>query len=584
MKLNLEFYNKESEDNISEIDKEIIEKYINNYDEQDYENILFEDSRLEIVLALSEIRKNIINWYPFKEGSDVLEIGGNLGEITGELCERCNRVITIEENKKKAEAIAKRHKNKENLEIIAGNLSNIKIKEEFDYIILIGYLEKVEKIEETLKILKGYLKNSGKILVAIDNSLGLKYFSRTNLLGENITKIVGRNLYKREELLNKIEIAGFNNQNIYYPMPDYKMANVVFSDKRPLTKNDLSRNIPYYDSKTIKFYDENQVYRKVLEEDGSNTFEFANSFFIEIFNGEYEENKIQFVAFSNMRKKMYRIKTIMEKDYVYKYSINEISKKHIDDIKENIEILRSSNVNTLDSYDNNKIISRYTEEKTLDEIIINMVKEGEMKKAIDLIQRFKNEIENKFERVERNNNVFDKYNIEYKDEDIEDIEFIKYGLWDLIFQNCFYINNEFYFYDQEWKNDNIPVDFIIYRAIKYFDRIKKYISEEELYEIVGLNRKKIDLYNELDNCIQEEIRDDLIWKLYNQGTDVFQIKTNELTAIHNRNLIALQMNEKDKQIEELKKQLSDRYNSNLWKIKNKLSNMIKKKQNKKGKI
>lgn len=40
------------------------------------------------------------------------------------------------------------------------------------------------------------------------------------------------------------------------------------------------------------------------------------------------------------------------------------------------------------------------------------------------------------------------------------------------FSKLLYIDNEFYFYDQEWEEDNVPIDFILYRAIKYFDRIK----------------------------------------------------------------------------------------------------------------
>ena len=95
LKLNLDF-NKSEKKDISEIEKEIIEKYINQYKEENYEEIFKQDNRLEVVLALSEIRKNIVNWYPFKADSNILELRGNLGEITGQLCEKANRVVTIE--------------------------------------------------------------------------------------------------------------------------------------------------------------------------------------------------------------------------------------------------------------------------------------------------------------------------------------------------------------------------------------------------------------------------------------------------------------------------------------------------------
>lgn len=57
---------------------------------------------------------------------------------------------------------------------------------------------------------------------------------------------------------------------------------------------------------------------------------------IEIFNGEYEENDVKLVAFSNMRKSQYRIKTIMLKDFVYKYAGSKKSENHIKTSRETL--------------------------------------------------------------------------------------------------------------------------------------------------------------------------------------------------------------------------------------------------------
>ena len=45
------------------------------------------------------------------------------------------------ESKQRATAIANRNKDKENLEIIVGNLNDVTLNEKFDYITLIGVLE-----------------------------------------------------------------------------------------------------------------------------------------------------------------------------------------------------------------------------------------------------------------------------------------------------------------------------------------------------------------------------------------------------------------------------------------------------------
>lgn len=37
-------------------------------------------------LSLTRIRQNLLNWYPFNEDADVLEIGCGMGAITELLC------------------------------------------------------------------------------------------------------------------------------------------------------------------------------------------------------------------------------------------------------------------------------------------------------------------------------------------------------------------------------------------------------------------------------------------------------------------------------------------------------------------
>ena len=108
------------------------------------------------------------------------------------------------------------------------------------------------------------------------------------------------------------------------------------------------------------------------------------------------------------------------------------------------------------------------------------------------------------------------------------MHFIKNGLWDLIFQNTFYINNELYFYDQEWYEENIPVEFIVYRAITYFGELHRYISKEKLLEKLNLLEMK-EIFEKLDNSIQLEIRDEEMWNLHTKmktGQTLFDLYNN----------------------------------------------------------
>ena len=589
MNLNLDFY-KENEEDISQEEKTFIDTKLKNIDfEKDCISIIKNEPTLENILTLSEIRENILSWYPFKENTSILEIGANLGEITGLFCQKAKKVVAIEESKTKAEIIAKRHQNKQNLEIMVGDLNNIKIEEKFDYIILIGYLEnKKVDFKQTLNIAKSLLDENGTILLALDNKLGMKYFSKTDSTGITISNPVNKqfiNLNKIYEYLKELDLS---NIKTYYPMPDYKLTNVIFTDQRPLSKNDLSRNVTYNNNDTILFFDENTAYRELLDIKENISKNFVNSYLLEISNKEIN-NKIKFISFSNMRKHEYKIKTIMDDEYVYKYPSNNESKKHIEETKENIEIIKESNLKTLDDYNENGIISKFSKEKTLDEIIIELFKNNQKDEAIDLMKRLKNEIKEKLKPGDIEKNVFDKYEIKYNKEDLLSMYFVKDGLWDLIFQNCFFINQEFYFYDQEWKEENLPIDFIMYRAVKYFGRLKKYISDEDLYKILEIDKGKIKLFDELDDKIQEKIRSEYMWKLTKQGKNATELKTDILTLNHQINLLNIEkakneqqisekeqiITQKDQEIQRLKNQLNAVYNSTSWKITKPLRNIKK---------
>ena len=417
----------------------------------------------------------------------------------------------------------------------------------------------------------------------------MKYFSKADENGTNIVNHSEKNIISLSELKNIIKNTGLVMDKIYYPMPDYKLTNVIYTDEKPLSKNNLSRNIVYNTEETIKFYQENEVYKEILEDDSEIFKLFVNSYLVEISKEKTQEEQIKFVSFSNIRKPEYRIKTIIENENVYKYAVNNKSKEHIENIKNNIDIMNQIGLKTVDSYNENRIISKYTNSPTVDKIIIKLVKENKTDEAIEIMKQFKKELEKKLEKVDNQNNVFDKYNIEYEQEKIEKMEFVKYGLWDLIFQNCFYIDSQFYFYDQEWKEEKLPINFILYRAIKYYTRIKKYMSEEELYKIMDIRQEDIEIFDELDEKLQLKIRDKEMWEIHTRGMEMIDLKRKELTANHQINILTMEnaknkslLEEQNKELEELRANLKYVYNSSSWKITKPLRAVLKLGRGKKG--
>lgn len=182
MKLNLEYYVSKED---SKLENKLIKivNFISKYNESEYEENL-QEINLDALQYFTTLGQNILNWYSFSKECVVLEIGGNFGELTGLLCKNAKEVVCVEENLKKAEIISKRHEDKKNLEIIVGNIESVDFKgKQFDYITLIGTLPYVSKNQgitskDFIKKLEKLLKPDGKLLIAVDNRFGIKYFSR----------------------------------------------------------------------------------------------------------------------------------------------------------------------------------------------------------------------------------------------------------------------------------------------------------------------------------------------------------------------------------------------------------------------
>ena len=537
MKLNLEYF--KGIDDISEEEKDKLEGYLNENNKLSFEEYINKDKKIENLLELSNLRENLLNWYPFKENSNILEIESNLGEITGVLCQNGSRIVSIEHSLQKARTIATRYQARENLEVIAGKINDIILEEKFDYVVVTGIDKKRYKLEEILKYAKEHLKEEGTILISLDNKLGLNQLNGIEDVTINQNKEnQSKTKTEIEKILKKSEL---NTYKFYYPLPNYKTPNIIFTDKHLPSNESILRDLTLYTENRILSFEEREIYRKILKEDIKMFPEFANSFLIEISNSI--QNEIEYISFGNSRKEEYRLKTVLLDKIAYKQNVNEKSKEHLEKIKRNIEILKNSNINVLDSFENDKIISNLVKnEKSLDKNLVMIFKEKGQEEGLNEIVKFKNELENKLEKSEENcTNVFQKYNIEIDEETKSKLNFIKYGIFDLIFQNCFVINNEYYFYDQEWIEENIPLEFIIYRAVTYLCNSEKDIDSKFIFEKLEID-KYIETFDKLETILQEQIKDDIIWKVHAESHKT--IKNMYDTFIHERNLEAGKTQEK----------------------------------------
>lgn len=527
MNIDLKYYHENNNQFISPVEKEIIEKYILKNDKNDYENMLENQQNEEIIMALSVKRQNLFNWYPLKKDASILEIQANFGEVTQVFINNSKNVTLIESNKEKAEAIGKRYQNVKNLKIIVGNLEDINLEELYDYIIIYN--------ANVLEYAKKYLKSDGTILLATNNRFGIQYFAGANYKGRIYDTILNppNELYSKNEIENMIKINGFSNYKFYYLLPNYKIPNVIFSDEYLPNENTtkLMYNIMYPKGSVVLF-DELKALKQ-LTKNNQFTF-FANSYIVEIKNDKDEEKtNIKFVSYNNNRKEKYQLITIIEKEKVRKEMISEKSKKHIENIKLNTKKLKELKFNVLEEFEGNRVISKFIEQDTFDKIIIKNILEKRLDIAYELIDKWYEYIK---QRLLKNKRSEINSNIQYTLEEIEGLNILKNGYIDLVFENTFYKDDEFIFFDQEWYEDGIPLEFLLYRAINnvysYNLEAQEILKKEELFERYNLS-KYIDLFKRIEIFIQKDILDE----------KMLEINNNSLKQLYDINYMALMQNQ-----------------------------------------
>lgn len=290
--LNYKFYKGEDIYSDGDIENDILE-IVKTKSPSEIEELLTEGNNWPILYHLSPIRQNILRWYDFDKTESILEIGSGCGAITGLFCEKLGRVVGIDLSKRRSTINAYRNKQYSNLEIMVGNFEDIVIEEKFDYVSLIGvleysiyYINSENPFIDMLKKARKFLKPGGRLIVAIENKYGMKYWSgaREDHTGKEFDGIQGYRdvekvrTFSRGKLESMLMEAGFKTNDFYYPVPDYKLPLEVYSEKYLPKEGAFKEISPSYDLSRMLYFDEIAAYNSVCE-DGLFQ-QFANSFLV----------------------------------------------------------------------------------------------------------------------------------------------------------------------------------------------------------------------------------------------------------------------------------------------------------------
>ncbi|QFJ54991.1 class I SAM-dependent methyltransferase [Pseudobutyrivibrio xylanivorans] len=484
--------------------------------------ILHSSNEWAVLYHLSDIRENIIEWCNIDRNSKVLEIGSGCGAVTSVLSNKAKSVDCVELSQRRTLINAERNKNKNNIKIYLGNFQDVEKKlGQYDVITLIGVLEYAglyihgkHPYTNLLRIVKKHLSNKGKIIIAIENKIGLKYLNGApeDHMGQpyvGINDYVGCHdvrTFSGNELREMLKEVGLLKCNFYYPVPDYKLPMKIYSQDILPKPGDIRTYKTNY-SKTRIYNFMEDVANDQISSDGM--FEYMSNSFLIIAGKEFEED-VLFAKYNRERKCEYRISTKITNTEdgvrVVKSALTEEAFSHIKRIKENEENWVPAN-NMLKKgcgfIKEGKYYSGYIKGKTLVEILYKYRNDSdEFIKSVD-------ELINKYYQPDKDNLIqFEKttsFTEVFGDIYVENSMSYRITNIDLLFSNIIIDDTgNAYAIDFEWVFDfPIPYRFVSWRACKelycvYMAYYKNFLSIDEYYAKLGFKDFEVIAFKQME--------------------------------------------------------------------------------------
>jgi SAM-dependent methyltransferase len=342
-----------------DIEDELL-RIVQEYPEGEYTDAIESSGSWPILYHLSPLRGNIVQWLPIPGDAKVLEVGSGCGAITGTLAEKAKSVDCVDLSRRRSLVNAYRNRSRDNVTIHVGNFRDIEpdLPCDYDYICLIGvfeygraYIGGETPYEDFLNILKKHLAPQGRLVIAIENKFGLKYWAgcREDHNGEYFSGLEDypgggtARTFTRRGLEKLLQGSGLTDYSFYYPYPDYKFMHTVYSDRNLPRQGELSTNLRNFDRERMLLFDETAVFNTILREEEFPLF--SNSYMV--VTGA--EPDVLYSKFSNERvaDKQIRTDVIIKKDaasgaekrWIRKAAVTTEAKAHLERIKKASDLL-----------------------------------------------------------------------------------------------------------------------------------------------------------------------------------------------------------------------------------------------------
>ena len=494
-----------------------------------------------------ELPKTIIKWYEIEKESLVACIVSEYGNsvLIAEALEEkglCMNRIPLAglDSGKKSEG--KCHNSVVHKDVGCAGSQND--EETYDIIIAADILEYALDTVGVLDHIKRLLKPDGKLLLAADNRLGIRYFcgDQDAFSGKNYDSIENyRHLqywergnmkgraYSKAELTGFLEKAGFRRHRFFSVFPRISNPQLLLAeDYVPNEALDI-RVFPEYNNPETVFLMEEELYPSLME--NGLLHGMANGFFIECpLRGNYVP--IKQVTLSGERGVQNAMATIIRSDgFVEKRALYREGKEKLQLLSENNTYLSAHGVRMIDAEvkedafvmpyvtglpanEHFRELLQRDKEAFLRELdafwnIIRHSSEPASPEEVDW-EKFEPGWE-KRKKDDPNREKWKKIAFGTEEEREELGVILKRGYLDLVSLNCFYLEDSFVFYDQELFLGNVPDKAIMVRTIgfiyKFNDQLDSILPRRELFERYGM-LEHMDLYQKFISHFLNILRED----------------------------------------------------------------------------
>lgn len=418
---------------------------------------------------VTELQKGIFKWYPFEKDAQVLYLGFSSNS---------------------AHEILEQQKNKT-----------------YDYVVAVHTLEIVKEPQEFLTTCRKLLKSNGKLLLAVDNRLGLRYFcgDRDPYTDRNCD---GIDNYRRVSLMDLekqkgrcldsatiegyLKISGFSTWQRLSVFPNIDAAQLIYAQDYSPQEDIPMRYFPVYNYPGTVFLEEKYLYDSLVQNDMFH--QMANGY---LFECSMSDNltDIKHVTLSMDRGESSAMATLISGSHkVYKKALYPQGIRSLESMHKNHEDLKAHGISVVEGVLKDDIYEMPYVEAELANVYLQNLLRQDKEAFIAEIDKLRELILQSSEHVEPVLSEYEKQEI-IKDIPIQRDVWLKRGYIDLMPLNAFYINGEYVYFDQEFYIENYPANAILIRTIGII-----YNDYRDLESILPRTYfwKKYDIENQVD--------------------------------------------------------------------------------------